>query len=227
MYHDRNYRDGEREFQIAIHLKPSLALAHQWYGNGLAGIGRFDEGIRELKRALLLDPISGPHELLGFALIWARRYDQAIEQAQKADDLNNGSGHEIRALAYEQMGNYEEAISQLRTWVDPLTPQQGKNPTPYVIADLAHVYAVSGRKSEARRLLAELTERSKSEFVPSWLFVIVNTGLGENDRAFEWLRKGLSEVPSNIDSLKVDPRMDPLRSDARYPEMLRRMGLPQ
>lgn len=95
------------------------------------------------------------------------------------------------------------------------------------IADLAHAYATFGKKRQAVQLLDELKELSKRSFVPSWAFAVVYTGLGDKDRAFEWLDKAYDERHSDIMEIKVDPRMEPLRSDGRYQELLLRMGLPR
>jgi hypothetical protein len=98
---------------------------------------------------------------------------------------------------------------------------------PVLLADLAHAYTVFGNKQGASRLLAELTELSKRKDVNPWEFAIVYTGMGDKDRAFEWLDKAYNERRADVAWIKAEPRMDPLRSDPRYKELLLRLGLPE
>jgi tetratricopeptide (TPR) repeat protein len=225
LYHDWNWRDSEKEFQRAIQLNPSFAYAHLCYGDGLCTTGRLDQAIAEATRARQLDPYSlAANEILGYILRFAGRNDQAIELGRKMLDLNASAAHGTMGLAYEQEGNSEQAISELRQAV---TPSKDEPVNPQVVADLAHAYAVFGKKQEALQLLAELKETSKRRFVPSWAFAIVYVGLGDKDQAFGWLDKAYDERPGDIMSIKVDPRMEPLRSDPRYQELLLRMGLPK
>jgi serine/threonine-protein kinase len=224
-YHDLNWRDAEREFQRAIQLNPNLATAHQDYGDGLAVTGRLDEAIAEETRAQQLDPYSVITNVMrGSLLIFAGRNDEAIQQGRKMLELDAGFAHSLLGLAYEQKGNADQAISELGQTVNlrkdhPLLPAS--------MGDLAHAYAVFGKKQEALHLLAELQEMSKRQFVPSWVFANVYVGLGDKDRAFEWLDKAYEERPGDLTNIKVAPTMKPLRSDPRYQELLLRLGLPK
>jgi tetratricopeptide (TPR) repeat protein len=224
-YHDWNWTEGDRELRRAIQLNPNLALAHLWHGDGLCMTGRPDQAIPETKRALQLDPYSVvANGQLGYELVFARRNDEAIEQGRKIDSSLPGLGHWIIGVAYEQKGDSQRAIPELQQML-----KLGKDQPalPEGLADLAHAYAVSGRKQDALTLLAELTEMAKKRFVPSWGFAMVYVGLGDKDHAFEWLDKAYDERPGDIMNIKVDPRMNPIRSDARYQELLLRMGLPK
>ncbi len=225
LYHDWNWRDSEKELQRAIQLNPSLAITHICYGDVLSMTGRLDQAIAELTRARQLDPYSlAANLILGGILRFARRNDQAIELGRKMLDLDASSAHATMGLAYEQEGNSEQAISELRQAV---TLGKDELLLPQIVADLAHAYAVFGKKQQALQLLSELKEMSKRRFVQSWSFAIIYVGLGDKDQAFAWLDKAYDERPSDIESIKVDPRMQPLRSDPRYRELLLRMGLPQ
>jgi eukaryotic-like serine/threonine-protein kinase len=225
LYHDWNWRDSEKEFQRAIQLNPSLAIAHICYGDLLCMTRRLDQAIAEETRARQLDPYSlAANEILVDILRFAGRNEQAIELGRKMLDLNASAAHSTMGLTYEREGNLEQAIYELRQAV---TLAKDEPLLPHVIADLARVYAIAGKKREALQLLAELTDISKRRFVPSWAFAIVYVGLGDKDRAFEWLDKAYDERPSDIMNIKVDPRMEPLRSDARYQELLLKMGLPK
>ncbi len=135
------------------------------------------------------------------------------------------NAHSMLSRAYEQKGDLDQAISEFQQTIKLDTGNRRQ--AAVHVSDLAHAFAVSGRTKQALQLLAELTEMSKHGRVGSWAFAIVYTGLGDKDRAFEWLEKGVDVQPLNsIGEIKVDPRMAPLRSDPRYRDLLRRMGLP-
>jgi eukaryotic-like serine/threonine-protein kinase len=224
-YRDWNWAEADREFRRAIELNPNFALAHAPLGEGLAARGKFEEALGEFRRALQLAPFDitvnyGMTE----GLLYARHYDQAIEQGRKANELFPHLCDGNIRLAYEEKGDSQNAISGLRELV-----KVGKDwPTrPVLLADLAHAYTVFGNKQEASRLLAELTELSKRKDVNPWEFAIVYTGMGDKDRAFESLDKAYDERRADLGWIKADPRMDPLRSDPRYKELLLRLGLPE
>jgi tetratricopeptide (TPR) repeat protein len=164
--------------------------------------------------------------MLMYMLIFSGRNDEAIEQGQKTLDLDERAAHYYMGLAYEQKRDFQKAMVLLQP---PPNLEKDQIPQATATADLAHIYAMAGKKKEALQLLAKLTAMSKQRFVPSWAFAIVYVGLGDRDRAFEYLNKGydVNERPSSVAGIKVDPRMNPLRNDPRYHELLRRMGLPE
>jgi tetratricopeptide (TPR) repeat protein len=141
-------------------------------------------------------------------------------------DLNVRAAQRVLGLAYEQNGNIDLAINEFQQRVKAYGPGDDIN-LPLSIAELAHAYAVSGRRKQALQLLSELTALSKRRFVDPWAIALVHAGLADKDRAFEWLERAYEE-PSGATQwlLKTDPRMDLLRSDPRFQELLRRMGLP-
>jgi eukaryotic-like serine/threonine-protein kinase len=224
-YHDWNWTDAEREFERAVQLNPNQPIVHLVLGDNFCMTGRLDRAIAEETRALQLDPYSVSHNyMLGTTLVFAGRNDEAIQQGRKMLDLSSRDAHWVMGLAYEHKRDSQHAIPELQQMVklgkdEPQLPQG--------MADLAHAYAVFGKKPEAFQLLSELKEMSKRRFVPSYAFAIVYTGLGDKDHAFEWLDKAYDERPGDLPNIKVDPRMKPLRSDPRYQELLLRMGLPQ
>jgi tetratricopeptide (TPR) repeat protein len=224
-YHDWNWTGAEREFERAIQLNPNQPIVHLVLGDNFSMTGRLDRAIAEETRARQLDPYSVTHNyMLGTTLVFAGRNDEAIQQGRKMLDLSPYYAHWVMGLAYEHKRDSQHAIPELQEMVklgkdEPQLPQG--------VADLAHAYAVFGKKQEALQLLAELKEMAKKRFVPSWAFAIVNAGLGDKDRAFELLDKAYDERPSDVMGIKVDPRMEPLRSDPRYKELLLRMGLPE
>jgi TolB-like protein/Tfp pilus assembly protein PilF/predicted Ser/Thr protein kinase len=224
--YDWNWPAAEKEFKRAIELNPRYAPAHQWYGGYLTATGGFREADAEKKRALELEPLSLITNFeVGLASYFSRNYDQAIDQFQKTLELdaNFPPPHTFLAAAYEQKGMFEEAIAAFQR---AITVTQG-HAKGLAMAGLAHVYAVSGRKTEARKILAELQRLSEHSYVPATDLALVYAGLGERDKAFAWLDKAYEEHSFNLSNLKVEPRFDPLRSDPRFADLLRRMGLLQ
>ncbi|MCI0698139.1 protein kinase [candidate division KSB1 bacterium] len=220
-YYDWDWPGAEREFQRAIALNPSYALAHSYYALCLAWMGRFDEAIIEAKQAQELDPLSLlANAFAGYVFYMARQYDQAIQECQKALEMDPNSVAALGfiAAAYFQKAMYEEAIAAFQK-VIPLW----KGNT-FWLAALGMVYAGSGRKEEARKVLHELEERSKQQYVAPLDFVWVYTGLGEKDQAFEWLNKAYEER-NGLFRLKTEPTFDALRSDPRFEELLQKIGL--
>lgn len=214
-----DWAGAEREYQRAIGLNPNYAVAHQWYGVYLAYMGRMDEGIAEMTRAQELDPLSlAINAQLGFLFYLARRYDQAIEQCQRTLEMEP-SYEEARiylAWIYVQKGMYEEAIAQY---------QKLKGDIPDVLAMLGAAYAVSGQRGKARDVLAKLKEISQRRYVPPVFVAAIYTGLGDKDQAFAWLEKAYEDRDESFVGLKVLPLFDLLRSDQRFADLLRRMGL--
>jgi tetratricopeptide (TPR) repeat protein len=218
-----DWPEAEKHFRRAIALQPSYAKAHQWYGWSLACVGRFDEAIAEAKRAQELDPLSlNTNGYLGQVFLSARHYDRAIEQFQKTLDLdpNSGQSHLFLGMVYLPMGRYEEAISEFRR---AKTLSVGYKPD--VVALLGYAYAVSGRRGEAAESLAELDKLSNRHHVAPFLRALIYAGLGEKERAFEWLEKSYRERDWHMWLLKVAPMLDMLRSDPRFTKLLTRMGL--
>ncbi|MCI0528067.1 MAG: tetratricopeptide repeat protein [Nitrospira sp.] len=219
--YDWDWLGAEREFKRAFSLNPSYATAHHWYGNYLLAMGRLDEAIAEAKQAQELDPFSliiNSH--LGWTYYHARQYDQSIEQLRETLQIDsNFFIHWLLGDAYVQKGMYEEAIVELQKAVD-LTKGY-----PLPVADLGYAYAVSGKRDEALKMLDALKERSNQEYVPSIGFTWLYIGLGEKDPAFEWLQKAYEERFIGLIWLRVNPVYDFLRSDPRYTELLRKMGL--
>jgi serine/threonine-protein kinase len=224
--YDWDWSGAEKEFKRAIELDPRSAEAHQWYGGYFQAMGQLDESLVERKRAQELEPLSLiMYFELGQGLYRARKYDQAIEQFQKGLELDPSfpSFYVFLPAAYEQKGMYEDAIASFQKAI-PLTRGHAKS---LVLAGLGHVYAVSGKKVEARKLLNELESLARQEYVPAVAIALIYAGLGEKDQAFVWLEKAYEERAFEMTWLKSEPRWDSLRSDPRFANLLRRMGLPQ
>jgi TolB-like protein/DNA-binding winged helix-turn-helix (wHTH) protein/Tfp pilus assembly protein PilF len=223
---DWDWTSAEKEYKRAIELNPRYAVAHQWYGGYLAVMGRSNEAIAEKKLAQELEPLSLTINFeLGLAFYHARDYDQAIEQFQKTLELDQNfpAPHSFLPAAYEQKGMYREAIGEFKKAI-PLTPV-GEGTLSE--AGLGHVYAVTGKKSEARTLLDELKQLSTKEYVPGTSIALIYVGLGEKDQAFAWLDKAYEQRAFQLQWIQLDPRWDNLRSDPRFQDLLRRIHLTQ
>ena len=216
---------AEREYKRALELNPEYATAHHRYGMFLAGVqGRYDEALAELKRALELDPASLIINAdLGHVYYLMRRYDLAIDQLLKTIELdpNFPRSHFYLANCYTQTGRYDEAVGEMQKAAELLGSDSFKG-------QLGYVYAVAGRRDEALRILAELKEAARGRYVPGGQVMWVYVGLGDKDRAFEYLEKGFKGAGPGLPlSLRADPKFDRMRSDPRFADLLRRMGLPQ
>jgi len=219
-----DFAGAERDFQKAIALNPNYPTAHQWYGEFLAQMGRKDESIAELRHAQELDPLSLIiNKVLGGTLLFARRYDEAIAQNKKLleMDANFAPAHTDLGWCYTEKGMHDEAIAEFQKAV-ALT-----NGNPSQLAGLAYAFAKSGKQGEAQKILEQLKERQKNEYVDSASFAIIHVALGEKDKAFASLEKSYQEHSVGMLSLKGDPRFDDLRDDIRFQDLLRRVGLPQ
>ena len=221
LLYDWNFTASEREFKRAIELTPGYANAHDGYGFYLKAMGQFEEAIRECRQAQQLDPLSLFTTLsLGWAYYFARQYDRAIEQGRKTLEMDPrfAFAHFHVGMASTQKEKYEEAIaalSQAFTLSDSLAFK----------AHLAYAYAKAGQHAEARQVSAELRELARQRYVAAYYFAIIHLGLGEMDEAFTWLERAYEERSGFLAFLKVEPMLDGLRADARFADLLRRVGL--
>jgi TolB-like protein/DNA-binding winged helix-turn-helix (wHTH) protein/Flp pilus assembly protein TadD len=223
--YDLNWLGAEGEFKRAIELNASNATAHEWYSLTLASIGRWDEATEEAERAQVLDP----HSLVigavvGWVFLLSGQYQQAIGQEQRTLQMDPDFSPALLylGLAYDQKGRYQEATAVLE--------RASKLPggsSPIALAELARTYALSGQRGRAIEVLKELRQVSKRRYVPSFKIAVVYAALGENGRAFAWLEKAYNDHDQGMSNIKVDPRLDPLRSDPRYQDLMRRMNFPQ
>jgi TolB-like protein/DNA-binding winged helix-turn-helix (wHTH) protein/Flp pilus assembly protein TadD len=220
--YDWDRQATEREYKRALELNPSYATAHQLYGLYLSQIEKHDEAIAETRRALQLDPLSvAISSSLGLRLYFARRYDQAIKQFGDALELdsNHALAHLWLGQTHEQKGNHRQAIIEIQKAVT-LSPGSA-----LFVAELGHAYGVAGQRNEALKVLDELHKLSKDHYVSAYDQAIVYLGLGEKEQVFAWLQKAVHERSPMLVNLKVDPALDPLRSDARFRTIMQRVGL--
>jgi serine/threonine protein kinase/Tfp pilus assembly protein PilF len=213
--------EAEKEFRHATQLNPGYATMYQWHGWHLAIMGRLGESMAEFKRALELDPLSEINTYMGLSYYWGRQYDTAVEQFQKALELdaNFWLPHLYLGWTHLQQGRMSRANEEL-------TEAFRLEDSPWTVASLAHASAISGDRGQAHRFLADLQQRAARQFVAPYFVARIFTGLDERERAFGWLEKAYDVRDECLTWLKVDPTMDSLRTDRRYPDLLRRLGLP-
>lgn len=220
--HDYDWPSARREFKRAIELNSNYATTRHWYAYYLTMTGRVGEAMKEIAKALELDPLSLPINTdLGELLYFTGQYDKAVEQFQKTLDMDAYyyQAHLVLARVYEQKEMFEEAIAEF------FRAQEISADSTDALASLGHAYGVSGKKKEARDVLARLNELSKGKYVSPYNVALIHLGLGERDRAFEWLRRADEERASSVIFVTIDPRLDPLRSDREFTELLQRVGL--
>ncbi len=224
LVYDLDWAASDREFQRALSLNPNAAVAYECVAVRLAALGRRDEAIAAIRRALDCDPLSPElNAVLGWILYFARKYDQAIKQLETTLELNPefGTARIFLGQAYEQTGQYDLAIAQFQKMK---TDSQG---SPTALAALAHTYAVAGRAEAARKTLEETKALSRRTPLPPSFLVPVYAGLGQKAEAFVNLEKAFAERDSFLIYVNVDPRYDTLHSDPRFQDLVRRLGLPQ
>jgi tetratricopeptide (TPR) repeat protein len=219
--YDADWGEAEREFKRAIELNRNHELSHDRYSVMLSQMGRFEEAFAEIKIAQELDPFSLLINMrIAMFLYRARQYDRALEQCRKTLELdgNYPRVHWVLALIYEQKGMNNEAIAEIQRVITVLGRTDDN------LAQLGCAYALAGNRREAIKILNEMKELSKERYVNPESIALVHASLGEKDQAFEWLDKSFEQGDSH-NGLKVDPQWDSLRSDPRFQQLLRRVGL--
>jgi TolB-like protein/class 3 adenylate cyclase/Tfp pilus assembly protein PilF len=220
--YDRNWAAAEKEFRKALELNPNYAPAHQFYADYLKALGRFDEALIQMKLASEIDPLSlAINTGIGHVLYLSRQYDLAIEQYRKSVQMDPTfvQARLWFGRPYLQKGMYEEAIREVE---EAVKLSGGSNIS---LAVLGHAYASAGRRTDAEKVLNDLLQRSKGHYVPSYWIALVYIGLNDKEKAFEWLEKAYEDRSSWLVWMKVEPRFDFLRSDARFDSLLEKMGL--
>jgi tetratricopeptide (TPR) repeat protein len=218
-----NWSVAEAAFRRALDLKPQYGPLHIWYSHFLHAMGRTQESFEESQRAVSCDPLGlilNVH--LGWHHVYERKYEEAIEQLHKTLELEPGFilARLFLGEAYEQSGRFEEAIAEFGKAVD----LSGRRPV--YLAGLGHAYAASGRRQDALRIVEELQEASIQTYVPARGIAEIYIGLDERQHAFAWLDTALQQRNGWLIHAHSNPRYDRIRSDSRYPEFLRRIGLP-
>jgi len=218
--HDWNWTEAEREYRREIELNPGLARAHHWYGLLLSGLKRHDEAISELKRAVEIEPLN-PSLYTNQAIVYANahRYPAALESAQAAVtvDGKDKERDSVLGLLHIYQGMYDRGLQEIRIGA-------GNPPTSDNLPWLAYALGRAGKHGEARQIIEQLERTPNADAV--WV-AIAWTGMGNKDKAFEWLNRAIDTHSPSLLWIAVFPALDPLRSDQRFKDVLRRTGLPQ
>jgi serine/threonine protein kinase/tetratricopeptide (TPR) repeat protein len=215
---------AEKEFKLAIELKPNYANAHHWYSMLLANLGRSDDAIREARRAVDLDYFApATTTQLGNVLYRARRYDEAITVLRKTLDLepNFVAARVYLGLCYMLQGKHAEAISEMRKGKEAAPGHPG------IVSTLGLVYGAAGQSEQARQCLKELNEIAQQRYVAAFNYAGIYSGLGEMELTMKWLKKAYEDRDPSIRGFKFDPVFDPVRQDPRFIAWTREVGLAQ
>jgi len=225
-----DWSNAEREFKRSLELddsspstyEPSPSSTYHWYAHYLMSVGRTEESLRAGRRALELDPVdlaNVSHQ--GWYYLFTRQYDRAIEPLQKTIDMDPRFhiGQWYLGLAYEQKGAFQEAIAQFQ---NAIRITGGR---PSMVALLGHAYAAAHQRSDAQAVLDQLSALSKEKYVPSYPVAVIYAALGDREEALARLERACDERDSWMDYLGIDPRLDVLRSEPRFGNLLRRMKL--
>lgn len=217
--YDWDWAGAEKEFQRAIALNQNYAMAHQWYGQFQKAMGR-QNWAEEVRRAHNLDPLSLIVAGVG-QYIYRDQYDLAIENVRKRLELDPEFAEAYFELGrvYERKGMYQNAITQFQKAFDVSGGE------PQYLGALGYAYGASGERIQATRSLEQLVQLSKHAYVPPYQIAVVYVGLGEKDLAFDWLRRAFADRSFELLFLKIDERMDAVRSDPRFSDLVRRMNL--
>ncbi len=217
--YDYDFAGAEREYKRAIELNPNYATAHQSYGNLVSNLGRDEETFAEFKQALEIDPLSlNINRNYGERLVFARRYDDAIAQLRKTLELDAGfvTARYSLAAAYQLKGSYAECVEEL-------AKHQELIGEPQAAASVRESFARNGWQGFLRMVTEE-----RLQFNSPWdNLAVFHTALGEKDKAIAELNKAYENRENFMVILKVDPRLDPLRDDSRFQELVKKVGFPE
>ena len=222
MRYDWDWQGAECEFKKAISLNPSYSSAHQLYGVYLQSLGRFEEALHHIRLAQELDPLSSQIMVsLGMCLWAMRRYDEALKTLQETVEMDPYyyPAHLAIAVVQGQLGNFSEALEEFKK-------ASQLNDIPLIMGFLGYAYAASGNVDEARRVLEEMQKQRNERYVSAYAIALIYAGLAEYDLAFEWLGIACEDRDEFLTwGLGIDPRLDGLRSDERYVQLMNRIGL--
>jgi tetratricopeptide (TPR) repeat protein len=223
IYHNQwNWQGAESEFKRAIQLDPNYSTAHQWYSIFLATAGRFDEAVKEATKAAELDPLSLIISAsLGNRLNEARRYKDATNQCRKTLDMdpNFGLAHLCIGISSVNERRFQEGVPELQKAIELLPG------SPYSMAQLGVAYALSGDRARARKVLGELKSLSR-HYLPAYSIAMVYAGLADKEQTISWLKKGYEERNDDMVYMKIEPVLDPMRSDPRFRDLIRGLDFP-
>ncbi len=222
-YWEFDWAAAEQDFQHALSLNPNSASAHHWYGEYFTSIGNPDRAVSELKLAREYDPLSLTiNATLGRMYRDAHRYAEAVEQCNKTVELdpNHSMGHWCLGQTYIGEQRYSAAVVELER-------ATALGPTPLINRDLAYAYAALGKDSRAEAILKSARQESQSRYFAPYRIAVLYGVLGHKDEALMWLQRAYKGRDCSITYLALDPELDPLRSDPRFPLIMKRLKLPR
>ncbi len=225
LFYSFNWKSAQREFRRALDLNPNYAPAHEFNAWYLLAMGRPRDSLTEIQKAEELDPLSAEISSYGgWILFFSRRYDEAVTELRKCLDLDSAywPGYYVLAQTYNQMGRFPEALAVVQKAQDI----HRENPSA-PMAELVRSYALSSSRADAVKALNELLALSKRVQTSKYLIATAYAALGERDQAFKHLEQGMAEHSWWMPFLRVDPELDPLRSDPRFQELVRKMNFSQ
>ena len=208
-----------RELKRALELNPSSASTYATYGAYLLRVGRLQEAIEQFKHQLALDPVSSRSYMnAGFAYYYVRRYDEALAEIQKANALEPNPIETVFPLGiiYTEKGMYQQAVEEFQKLGDQ----------PHALGHAGNTYARMGRTDDAFKMIQELEQRVQKDGLGRYEIALIYAGLGDKDQAFAWLAKSFAAHDKGLTYLRIDPCLDPLRSDPRFQDLVRRVGFP-
>jgi tetratricopeptide (TPR) repeat protein len=223
LYYDWDWPNARKYFEKSMALDPANATARYLHTVFFNAVGSWEEGIAEARRALELDPLSLPNNfLLGATYYYWRRYDEAIEQGRKTVemDTNFPLGHYILGRTYLAKGLNREALAEFQK-------EQDLSPNTNHLGYLGYCYPGLGERSKTQKLVEELKARSGKEYVPAYVYAILYLGLEDRDRAFAAMEQAVQERSTTLVLINRDSTWDPIRSDPRFADLVRKVGLPQ
>jgi TolB-like protein/Tfp pilus assembly protein PilF len=219
-----DWSGAEEAFQRALEFNPGYVEAIHWRATLFSMLGRHEDALREKTKALAMDPLSVVVRTdLGRMFYFSRDYERALEHYRAALDMdpNFVTAHLWLAHVYEQRGLFEKAIPALEIGA------RLSSDSTFALSKLAHAYAIAGKHDQARSVLAKLQAVAAEKYVSPYDIAMVHVGLREKDEAFTWLQKAFEHRSLWLGYLNVEPQLDPLRSDQRFPHLIRSVGLPQ
>jgi serine/threonine protein kinase/Tfp pilus assembly protein PilF len=218
------WAEAEEHFKKAIALNPNYATAHQWYGPYLAALGRLNEAVVEARTAHELEPFSLTiYSDYVRILYYAGRLDEAHKEASKLVEMDQSfaRGHLELGLILEEEGKLEEAIAEFKTGLKYLPDNVA------ALTALGHAQALAGKRADAEKVLSRLEELSKQQYVSPFQSAVVYAALGDRKQALDWLEKSREERFNWLPLIQVDPILKNLRSEARFIELSKNVGLGQ